>query len=208
MNTKEINLEIQQHFDKISSNSKNTKTFNLKFPTKVIKRTNSAEMKKILDIDESPSIKNRRKLSFKNLESKDRLEFLQRLKSKNEIITSKMDELLQKELKNISKKPESLIPEQEKNAEAQEKKMGKLGPWDELWEDKAETIQKNSAYGHFPSYKLRCLIVKGGDDLRQEILAMQLIIKFKQIFDKANIKLHLRPYEIIVTSANSGILGN
>jgi phosphatidylinositol kinase/protein kinase (PI-3 family) len=51
------------------------------------------------------------------------------------------------------------------------------------------------------------MIIKGGDDLRQEILCMQLILKFKEIFDKENLQLYLRPYEIIVTSPNSGILG-
>lgn len=51
------------------------------------------------------------------------------------------------------------------------------------------------------------MIIKGGDDLRQEIICMQLIIKFKEIFQQENLQLYLRPYEIIVTSPNSGILG-
>ena len=51
------------------------------------------------------------------------------------------------------------------------------------------------------------MIIKGGDDLRQEIICMQLIIKFKEIFQEEDLQLYLRPYEIIVTSPNSGILG-
>ena len=81
-----------------------------------------------------------------------------------------------------------------------------LGPWDELWLDKCEVIQIKSPFGHFPSYRLRSIIVKGGDDLRQELMAMQIIRKFKTIFEENNLNLYLRPYEIIVTSSNSGIL--
>jgi phosphatidylinositol 4-kinase len=49
-------------------------------------------------------------------------------------------------------------------------------------------------------------IVKGGDDLRQELVAMQLIRRFQDIFSEASLSLTLRPYEIIVTSNNSGII--
>jgi len=51
------------------------------------------------------------------------------------------------------------------------------------------------------------MIVKGGDDLRQEVLATQLISKFYSLFQQANLELYLRPYDIIVTSPNSGFLG-
>lgn len=37
---------------------------------------------------------------------------------------------------------------------------------------------------------------------------MQLIMKFKSIFDKAGIGLWLNTYDIIVVSSNSGIIGN
>lgn len=42
----------------------------------------------------------------------------------------------------------------------------KFGPWEDLWEDKAEMIKRSSPYQHFDSYKLRPVIMKGGDDLR------------------------------------------
>ncbi len=35
---------------------------------------------------------------------------------------------------------------------------------------------------------------------------MQLIQKFNEIFKNANIPMYLRPYEIIVTSPNSGFI--
>ena len=87
------------------------------------------------------------------------------------------------------------------------KKLIKFGPWDELWEYKQEIIKKKSAYGHFPSYKLRCLIIKGDDDLRQELIAMQLIRKIEKIWRNAGLTLSVRTYDILVTSEDSGILG-
>ncbi|EGR34193.1 phosphatidylinositol 4-kinase, putative [Ichthyophthirius multifiliis] len=82
----------------------------------------------------------------------------------------------------------------------------KFGPWEDIWEDKMEVIRQNSPFSHFESYQIRSVIFKGGDDLRQELLAMQLICKFQAIFQKAGLPLWLRPYEIIATSASSGIL--
>ncbi|EGR27387.1 phosphatidylinositol 4-kinase, putative [Ichthyophthirius multifiliis] len=79
-------------------------------------------------------------------------------------------------------------------------------PWGELWEDQQQIIRESSPFSFMKSYKIRPIIVKGGDDLRQEYIAMQLIQKFSEIFKNANIPLYLRPYEIIVTSPNSGFI--
>jgi len=48
--------------------------------------------------------------------------------------------------------------------------------------------------------------MKYGDDLRQEQLASQLLMTFKRIWTDANLPLWLNTYEILVTSANSGII--
>ncbi|EGR28337.1 phosphatidylinositol 4-kinase, putative [Ichthyophthirius multifiliis] len=82
----------------------------------------------------------------------------------------------------------------------------KFGPWEDIWDDKYKELKQKSPFKFMKSYKLRPLIVKGGDDLRQELIAMQLISKFKQIFDEARIPLYLRPYEIIVVSESSGFI--
>ena len=67
-------------------------------------------------------------------------------------------------------------------------------------------IQQNSPFKKFKSYKLINFIAKANDDLRQELLAMQLIKFFDKIFKEENIPLHLRPYEILITSSSSGLL--
>ena len=48
--------------------------------------------------------------------------------------------------------------------------------------------------------------MKANDDLRQEVLAMQLMKRMKRIFEEANLSIYLRPYEIFVTSSNSGMI--
>lgn len=43
--------------------------------------------------------------------------------------------------------------------------------------------------------------------MRQELIAMQVIEQISKIFKRGKLNLYLRPYEIIVTSVNSGIIG-
>lgn len=78
--------------------------------------------------------------------------------------------------------------------------------WGELNEDRIEYIRSNSAYGHLPSWRLQKVIVKGGDDVRQEVLAGQLLSLFRSIFLNARLPLWLRPYAVVATSANSGLV--
>lgn len=49
-------------------------------------------------------------------------------------------------------------------------------------------------------------MVKSGDDLRQEYMAMQLIGLFNDIFTKENIKIWIKPYSIIPYSSDSGLI--
>jgi len=50
------------------------------------------------------------------------------------------------------------------------------------------------------------MIVKANDDCRQEVLAIQLMKRLQQIFNKAEIPLWMRPYEIFVTSSSSAMI--
>lgn len=58
----------------------------------------------------------------------------------------------------------------------------------------------------FESYKLEPMIVKANDDLRQEVMAIQLMKRFQQIFEEAKLSIYLRPYEMFITSATSGMI--
>jgi len=78
--------------------------------------------------------------------------------------------------------------------------------WGEPWGERVARMRRNSPYGTLKSWRLQSVIVKGGDDLRQELLACQLISQFKHIFDEARLPLWLRPYDILPTSSTSGII--
>ncbi|XP_057749080.1 phosphatidylinositol 4-kinase beta 1-like [Arachis stenosperma] len=76
----------------------------------------------------------------------------------------------------------------------------------ELWEVKKERIRKASENGKLPGWDLRSVIVKSGDDCRQEHLAVQLISHFYDIFQEAGLPLWLRPYEVLCTSSYTALI--
>ncbi|KAF0720093.1 Aste57867_561 [Aphanomyces stellatus] len=63
---------------------------------------------------------------------------------------------------------------------------------------------------HASMYKtawgIKSMIVKSNDDLRQEVLCLQLIRQFRDIFKSAELDLWLYPYGIVATSASTGII--
>ena len=74
------------------------------------------------------------------------------------------------------------------------------------FKQQAERIRKSSPYGTLKTWALIHVIVKSGDDLRQEQLAMQMISFFLQTFKEKHLKLWLYAYDIIATGLNCGIL--
>ena len=114
-------------------------------------------------------------------------------------------------LKNATYEHDPLSPmkpyEASKSMPAKEEGVTTFGPWGELWEYKKQIIKEKSPFGHLKSYKLRCLVVKANDDLRQELLVMQIMNKIKSIWQEAGLPLTLKSYDILVTSNDSGILG-
>ena len=76
----------------------------------------------------------------------------------------------------------------------------------ESFKQQSKRIQEQSPYGKFKTWGLLHVIVKSGDDLRQEQFAMQLISFFKQTFDQAGIEIWLYPYDILATGIDCGIL--
>ncbi|EDO07306.1 Phosphatidylinositol 3- and 4-kinase family protein [Babesia bovis T2Bo] len=76
----------------------------------------------------------------------------------------------------------------------------------ELFEEKKKKLRKYSPYGNLESWNVRAVIIKGGDDLRQEYMVNQLLLLFKEIFANAHLPLWIRPVEILVTGPNCGII--
>lgn len=76
----------------------------------------------------------------------------------------------------------------------------------EKYDEMESRIKKTSPYGKLESYKLIKLLVKAGEDLRQEQFATQLINEFNQIFYLEKMDIRLNIYEIISTGTNVGIV--
>nr|DBA13827.1 TPA: hypothetical protein GDO54_004863 [Pyxicephalus adspersus] len=76
----------------------------------------------------------------------------------------------------------------------------------EPWEEKVRRIREGSPYGHFPNWRLLSVIVKCGDDLRQELLASQVLKQLQSIWETERVPLWIRPYKILVISADSGMI--
>ncbi|RHZ14493.1 hypothetical protein DYB31_010044 [Aphanomyces astaci] len=75
-------------------------------------------------------------------------------------------------------------------------------------DDKRKRMRESST--HASTYKakwdIKAMIIKSNDDLRQEVLCLQLIRQFRDIFNSAELDLWLYPYGIIATSASTGII--
>lgn len=81
-----------------------------------------------------------------------------------------------------------------------------INPFDSLWVEDCEKIKKSSQFQKFSTYSIKTFIAKSNDDLRQELLVIQIIKRFDDIFKSADIPLRLKPYEILITSSNSGLI--
>lgn len=55
-------------------------------------------------------------------------------------------------------------------------------------------------------WNCHAIIVKSGDDCRQELLAMQLINAFQRAFDTESLPLWLQPYEVLPVSHRSAFI--
>uniref|UniRef100_A0A1I7XIS6 Phosphatidylinositol 4-kinase beta n=1 Tax=Heterorhabditis bacteriophora TaxID=37862 RepID=A0A1I7XIS6_HETBA len=76
----------------------------------------------------------------------------------------------------------------------------------EPWDEKMERMRKTSPYGELSNWDLIPVIVKSGDDLAQELVAYQLLVTLKDIWNEEGVPLFLRPYKILVTSSDSGMI--
>lgn len=76
----------------------------------------------------------------------------------------------------------------------------------EDWQTRRARIRRASKFGHLPNWELVSVIVKTGDDLRQEALASQLIQRASQLWKQNGVGVWVRRMMILITSANSGLV--
>ena len=76
----------------------------------------------------------------------------------------------------------------------------------EAWEAKKERIRRSSPYGWAPNWDLVSVIVKTGDDLRQEAFACQLIAVCAKIWAEYGLDVWVKKMRILVTGESSGLI--
>ncbi|TMW63239.1 hypothetical protein Poli38472_002180 [Pythium oligandrum] len=75
------------------------------------------------------------------------------------------------------------------------------------WERQCNAIRATSNFRDLPGWTLVSVIAKSHDDLRQEVFAMQLMRNLLDIFQSNGLeRLYLRPYRILCTGANVGLI--
>ncbi|KAI5187194.1 phosphatidylinositol 4-kinase B [Nematocida homosporus] len=82
---------------------------------------------------------------------------------------------------------------------------GRTGHIDE-WPQTIRSIQRESQFASLPGWSVRSVIVKTGSDMRQEVLATQVLRTVANIWAAEGVPLLLRPYEVIVTGVESGLI--
>lgn len=79
--------------------------------------------------------------------------------------------------------------------------------WGEPWEEREKRMRLVSPFAAlYRSWTLDAMFVKGGDDLRQELLACQVIKQFGAIFREAGLPLWLKDLEVLVVSSSAGFM--
>lgn len=76
----------------------------------------------------------------------------------------------------------------------------------ELWSEKEKRVREKSPYGGLSNWKLLPVIVKTGDDLRQELLASQLLLTLHSIWMSEQVPLKVFPYKILCLSNDAGLI--
>ncbi|KAF8077933.1 kinase-like domain-containing protein [Lyophyllum atratum] len=76
----------------------------------------------------------------------------------------------------------------------------------ESWAAKKSRIRHGSPYGHLANWDCISVIVKTGGDLRQEQLAVQLILEFQRIWEEEKCPCWVRYFRILITGGTSGLV--
>ncbi len=127
-----------------------------------------------------------------------------KLKNEKNILNNNIEEEVktsaEKPVYNYDENPSQIFYEGSPN----EKQVDMI--FGEKIEEQTTRLKKLSPFGNCTSWKLFKIIVKSGEDLRQEQFATQLINEFNQIFHLENVEMWLNPYEILSTGNNCGII--
>uniref|UniRef100_A0AC35TWP0 PI3K/PI4K domain-containing protein n=1 Tax=Rhabditophanes sp. KR3021 TaxID=114890 RepID=A0AC35TWP0_9BILA len=88
----------------------------------------------------------------------------------------------------------------------QESEVGQSSIFSESWSHIYSKIKAISTYSFLPNWTVLPVIVKTGDDLRQELIAYQILTLFEEIWTDERVPLYLNPYKITVLSQDAGLI--
>jgi hypothetical protein len=79
-------------------------------------------------------------------------------------------------------------------------------PWQAETEERRLRVAKESPCSGDANWDLLSVIVKYGDDCRQERLAVQVLTQMKRIFDNAAIPVYLHPHAILIVGSRAALI--
>lgn len=71
------------------------------------------------------------------------------------------------------------------------------------WDEKIEDIRENSVYKDVPGHEIICAIIKRGSDIRQEVIALQLLKEMDNIFQEEKLNIFLKTYKVFLIDNKS-----
>jgi len=74
------------------------------------------------------------------------------------------------------------------------------------WAETELRVRASSPFSTHPAWRLVPVIVKSGDDCRQELMAVQIVSAFHSIWTEAGLPIWVRPFEVLVTSSHSAFI--
>ncbi|KAM0677485.1 hypothetical protein BDAP_001986 [Binucleata daphniae] len=74
------------------------------------------------------------------------------------------------------------------------------------WNEKKKIIKEKSIYKNYKGYEIVSVIIKRGNDLRLEVLALQLLSEMQRIYKEANLNIFLKCYKIILINNKSAYI--
>lgn len=98
------------------------------------------------------------------------------------------------------------LKHREKAKNIQDKHDPSAAIFQEDWNERKKRLAAASSYSNLPGWNVFSVIVKSSTDMRQELLAFQLICEYRDIFLNSNLDIFLRPCKVLVAAGSGGLI--